>query len=233
MPNEPESKPNYRFPRIPAPPLRISTFMKIGIVGTGNVGTTLGTRFAQLGHDVTFGTRRTDATELAQLARGLNARVASQKEAAQMSEIIVLSTPWPATAEAIGGLGDLSGKIIFDCTNPLQPDLSGLVVGTTTSAGEQVADWAPGARVVKIFNTIGYNIMDNPSFPEAAATLFYCGDDAEAKAIAHELATGIGFDPVDAGSLRQARVLEPFALLWITLAISGKKRDIAFHLMHR
>lgn len=202
--------------------------MKIGIVGTGNVGITLGRRFAQLGHEVTFGTRRPNDPKLQELGR-----LTSQQEAAQSSEIIVLSTPWPATREAVRGLGNLSGKILLDCTNPLLPDLSGLTLGTTTSAGEQVAEWSPGARVVKIFNTIGYNIMQNPSFPQAPATLFFCGDDPSAKSIARDLAAALGFDPVDAGPLRQARLLEPFALLWISLALGGQGRDVAFRLMRR
>jgi 8-hydroxy-5-deazaflavin:NADPH oxidoreductase len=207
--------------------------MKIGIVGSGNVGGTLGRRFAEAGHTVTFGTRRPDSAEMQELAKIPGASVATNAEAAQRSEIIVLATPWPATEDAIRGLGDLSGKILFDCVNPLKPKLDGLELGTTTSASESIAKWAPGARVVKIFNTIGYNIMADPSFPGGPATLFYCGDDAAAKKAAHDLAAQLGFDPIDAGPLTQARLLEPFALLWISLAFGGQGREIAFHLMKR
>jgi 8-hydroxy-5-deazaflavin:NADPH oxidoreductase len=207
--------------------------MNIGIAGSGNVGATLGRRFAQLGHSVAFGTRRPDSPEMAELARVPNARVTSQLDAAQSADVIVLATPWPGTAEAIRGLGNLSGKILLDCVNPLKANLEGLDIPNTTSAAEQVAQWAPGARVVKIFNTVGANIMANPSFAAGPVTLFYCGDDAGAKSVARDLAAGIGFDPVDAGPLKQARVLEPFALLWISLAIGGQGRDIAFHLMRR
>ena len=87
--------------------------------------------------------------------------------------------------------------------------------------------------MVKIFNTIGYNVMANPSFGSVPATLLYCGDDGDAKSVARDLAAAIGFDPVDAGPLRQARVLEPFALLWISLAFGGQGREIAFRLMRR
>jgi 8-hydroxy-5-deazaflavin:NADPH oxidoreductase len=207
--------------------------MKIGIVGSGNVGGTLGRRLAEAGHTIVFGTRRPDSAEMREMAKIPGASVATNAEAAQSSEVIVLATPWPATEAAVKGLGDLSGKILFDCTNPLKPKLDGLELGTTTSAGETVAKWAPGARVVKIFNTIGYNIMADPAFPGGAATLFYCGDDAAAKKTAHELAAQLGFDPVDAGPLTQARLLEPFALLWISLAFGGQGREIAFHLMKR
>jgi len=207
--------------------------MKIGIVGSGNVGGTLGRRMAEAGHTVVFGTRRPDSAEMQELAKISGASVATNADAAKASEIIVLATPWPATEDAIRGLGDLSGKILFDCVNPLKPKLDGLELGTTTSAAEAVAKWALGARVVKIFNTIGYNIMADPAFPAGPATLFYCGDDAAAKKAAHDLAAQLGFDPIDAGPLTQARLLEPFALLWISLAFGGQGREIAFKLMKR
>ena len=207
--------------------------MNLGIIGTGNVGGTLGRRFAQLGHSVAFGSRRPDSAEMAELAGQPNARVVSPREAAQSAEVVVLATPWPNTAEALRGLGDLAGKIVLDCTNPLKPDLSGLSLANTTSAGEQVADWAPGARVVKIFNTVGYGVMANPAFGSESATMLYCGDDAAAKAVAHDLAAQLGFDPVDAGPLKQARVIETLALLWISLVFGGQGPNIAFRLMHR
>jgi 8-hydroxy-5-deazaflavin:NADPH oxidoreductase len=208
--------------------------MRIGIVGSGNVGATLGKRFAAAGHQVAFGTRRPESPEMQELAKVAGAQVTSNEEAARSSEVVVLATPWPATEAAVRGLGDLSGKILLDATNPLKPDLSGLEVGNTSSGGEMVARWAAGARVVKIFNTIGYNVMENPVFGDRAATLFYCGDDAGAKATARELAAGIGFEPVDAGPLTQARALEPLALLWVSLAyVAGQGREIAFQLMKR
>jgi predicted dinucleotide-binding enzyme len=188
---------------------------------------------AQAGHQVAFGTRRPDAPEMASFAALPGARVVPQREAAQSSDVILLSTPWQGTADAIRGLGDLTGKIVLDATNPLRADLSGLEVANTSSGGEQVAEWARGARVVKIFNTVGYNVMENPRFGDRAATLFYCGDDAAAKDVARDLAGQLGFVPVDAGPLRQARLLEPFALLWISLAFGGHGREIAFDFMRR
>jgi predicted dinucleotide-binding enzyme len=208
--------------------------MKIGIIGSGNVGATLGRRFAEAGHAVAFGARRPDSPKMAELAKIPHARVTTTPDAAQSSDVIVLSTPWPATRDALAALGDLRGKILLDCTNPLKPDLSGLEAGATPSAGEMVAQWAPGARVVKIFNAIGYNIMADPAFPGGPATLFYCGDDAAAKSAARDLGAQIGFDPVDAGPLTQARLLEPLALLWISLAYAaGQGREIAFRLVKR
>lgn len=208
--------------------------MRIGIIGAGSVGGALGRGWIRAGHEVTFGVRDPSDPKTARLREETGARAAAVAEAAAAGEVVVLATPWEATQEAVKSAGDLAGKIVFDCTNPLAPQLSGLTHGFDTSAGEQVASWAPGARVVKIFNTTGANNMENPDFDGVAATMFYCGDDAEAKAVAARLAADLGFDPVDAGKLDQARLLEPLALLWIRLAyVQNQGRDIAFKLMKR
>jgi hypothetical protein len=210
--------------------------MKIGIIGSGNVGGALGTRWAQAGHDVTFGSRNPASGDMRQLVAkaGAAARAASSKEALEVSELLLLATPWPSTKAVLEGLGDLTGKVLIDATNPLLPDLSGLEVGTTTSAAEQVAGWARGAKVVKAFNTVGFNIMANPAFGADRPVMFYCGDDAAAKQTVRPLVEQLGFEAVDAGPLSQARVLEPFALLWISLAYAqGQGRDIAFKLLRR
>jgi predicted dinucleotide-binding enzyme len=159
---------------------------------------------------------------------------ATMADAAKSADVLLVSTPWAATQQVIESLGDLSGKIVIDVTNPLLPDLSGLALGTTTSAAEQVAQWASGARVVKAFNTIGFNVMADPSFGGNRALLLYCGDDAAAKQTVKSLAAELGFDPQDAGLLRQARLLEPFAPLWISLAYGqGYGREFAFQLLRR
>ena len=148
--------------------------------------------------------------------------------------MVVLATPWEATQSAIQKAGNLAGKVVLDCTNPLLPDLSGLALGTTTSGGEQVAGWAAGAHVVKIFNTTGAGNMGNPVYGNDRNTMFYCGDDAAAKQTAAQLAGDLGFEVSDAGPLTQARLLEPLALLWISLALKqGLGFDIAFKLMRR
>ena len=146
----------------------------------------------------------------------------------------MLATPWQADKEALESLGVLGGKILIDATNPVLPRLKGLEVGTSTSAGELVAGWARGAKVVKAFNTVGFNIMANPAFGADRPVMFYCGDDSESKQVVKQLADELGFEPVDAGPLTQARLLEPFALLWITLAYScGLGREIGFKLLRR
>ena len=209
--------------------------MKIGIIGSGNVGGTLGSRWAHAGHTVTFGTRNRVSPEITALLESApGSRAATSQEAAAECDVILLSTPWPATREILASVGSLAGKVVIDATNPLLPGLAGLEVGTDNSAAELVASWAPGARVVKAFNTIGSNIMANPDFGGSRALLFYCGDDADAKATVHALATEIGFDAEDAGPLKNARLLEPFAMLWISRAFTpGHGGEFAFQILRR
>ena len=210
--------------------------MQIGIIGAGSVGGTLGPAWARKGHKVRFGVRHPDSAETVALLKkiGPAAAAGDVAEAAGFGEVVVLATPWPATYEAIRSAGDLHEKVLLDCTNPLKPQLAGLEIGTSTSAGDMVAQWATGARVVKIFKTTGYGNMANPNYPLGPVTMFYCGDDDGAKVVAARLAADIGFEPIDAGPLTQARVLEPMAMLWIWLAVfGGMGTDFAFKLMRR
>ncbi len=198
--------------------------MRIGILGAGNVGGTLGRRWASKGHEVRFGARRPDAGEVA-LAR-----------AAAESDLVVLAVPWVAAREAIEAAGDLTGKILIDATNPLGPDglTKGLVIGHTSSAAEQVAAWARGARVVKAFNTTGWQNMADPGYGASAAAMFVCGDDGAANGAVVALAAELGFEALDAGPLRVARLLEPLAMLWIHLAVfRGLGTSFAFGLLRR
>jgi predicted dinucleotide-binding enzyme len=206
--------------------------MRIGIIGAGNVGSTLGSQWSKTGHKIIFGSRDPKSQKMTDLARTTGATAESNEHAAD-ADVVVLTTPWPGTRETISGL-QLAGKVLVDVTNPILPDLSGLEVGTSTSGAEQVAHWAKGARVVKAFNTVGFNVMAHPQFRDGNAVMFYCGDDAEAKKTVHQLAADLGFDPHDAGPLTQARYLEPFAMLWITLALNqGYGREFGFKLMQR
>jgi predicted dinucleotide-binding enzyme len=210
--------------------------MKIGIIGAGNVGGTLGKAWAKKGHQVLFGVPRPQDKKVQDLlqAAGPKARAGSPAEAAAFGEVVVFATPWAATEAAVRSAGNLAGKIVIDCTNPLAADLSGLEIGHTTSAAEKVADWAKGAMVFKAFNATGFNIMANPVINGIPTVMFICGDDEGAKSVVLQLASDVGFDAVDAGKLTQARLLEPWALLWISLAFKGTAgRDFGFALLRR
>jgi hypothetical protein len=210
--------------------------MRIGIIGAGNVGGTLGAGWAAKGHEIAFGVRSPGDMKVTTLLASIGGKVraGTVPEAAEFGEVVVLATPWDRTEDAVRACGNLTGKAVLDTTNPLKPDLSGFAVGEDDSGGERVARWARGSRVVKIFNTTGSDNMANPRYAEGAVTMFLCGDDAGAKATAATLASDLGFDPVDAGPLSASRLLEPLAMLWVTLAYPrGMGRDIAFRLMRR
>ena len=209
--------------------------MKISILGAGNVGGTLGRAWARKGHDVFFGVPRPGDAGTQELLTtiGSKARAGPVAEAAAAGDVIVLATPWPATRDAIQAAGNLAGKVVVDCTNPLKEDFSGLALGYTTSGAEQVAEWAKGAKVFKAFNQTGFNIMADPAFDGVRAVIFVCGDDAAQKPTVLKLATDIGFEAIDAGNLVIARLLEPYGMLWIHLALArGMGRDFAF-VLHR
>jgi predicted dinucleotide-binding enzyme len=210
--------------------------MKISILGAGNVGSTLGRAWARKGYEVFFGVPRPQDTKTQELLKtiGAKARAGTVAEAAAAGDVMVLATPWPATRDAIQAAGNLAGKVVVDCTNPLKEDFSGLAVGHTTSGAEQVAQWARGAKVYKAFNQVGFNIMSDPAFDGQRAVMFVCGDDEAHKPTVLKLAADIGFEAIDAGGLVIARLLEPYAMLWIHLALArGLGRDFAFGLLRR
>lgn len=209
--------------------------MKIAIIGAGNVGGTLGKRWAAAGHDILFGVRDPARDKYQSLVTqtGGRAVLATNAEAARVAQVIVLATPWTTTEAALADCGALAGKIIVDATNPLGADLN-LAMGLTDSGGEQVARWARGALVVKAFNSTGFNVMDDPVLDGRHAAMFVAGDDAAAKGVVLDLASAIGFEAIDAGPLKIARLLEPMAVLWIHCAYrQGLTRDYAFSLIRR
>ncbi|MGD0958070.1 MAG: NADPH-dependent F420 reductase [Candidatus Acidiferrales bacterium] len=208
----------------------------IAILGAGNVGGGLARVWASAGHTITFGlpNPQSEKARVAVAALGGRARATQNKEAAESAQVVAVCVPWPAAEAAIRGCGDLRGKIVIDCTNPLSDDLKGLTIGVTTSGGEQVAAWARGAQVVKAFNTIGAANFGNAQFGALRADGFYCGDDAPSKAIVRGLIEAAGLDPVDVGPLKNARLLEPLAMLWIDLAVNQRQGiNHAFKLLRR
>lgn len=211
--------------------------MRIAIIGAGNVGGALGRLWAAQHHDIAFGVADPRSPKVITLVQSIggSTRAASVAEAAAFGEIVTLAVPWTAAEQALRSAGDLTGKTLIDCTNPLTPDLSGLTVGTHDSAGEQVARWATGAKVVKAFNTIGAQNFANPRFGAEVASMLIAGDDSAAKSIVRGLAAELGFDVVDTGPLGAARWLEPLGMLWIHLAFAQEwgPNGHAFKLMRR
>lgn len=210
--------------------------LKIAIIGTGNVGESLGTHWAKAGHQVVFGSRDPSAAKVQEVICRANPTVCAELPhvSIQNADVIVLAVPWQQAEATLRGLGDLTGRIVVDCTNPLKPDLSGLETAGGPSAAEQIAGWAKGARVVKAFNTASTKVMKDPHFNAHRATMFYCGDDAAAKEVVHQLCEAVGFEPVDAGPLSVAHYLESLAMFYIHLAFKqGWGSNCAFKMLKR
>jgi len=209
--------------------------MKIAVIGTGSVGGTLGRRWAELGNSVCFGVRDVadvDAKALIAKIKG-DARLASVSDAAKDADVVVLATPYAANAAAIASAGDLSGKILLDVTNPIGANLT-LAVGYITSGAEELAKLAPRARVIKAMNQVGFEVMANPSFAAGKPVMFVARDDDAGKKVVLDLVSALGFEAIDAGELAIARLLEPYAMLWIQLmARRNMGRSFAFSLLRR
>lgn len=201
--------------------------MRVAVIGAGQVGSALGTRLSALGHTVLYGVRDPDDPKYAGL------EIESLPEAVEGAEVIILAVPWHAARDAVASLGDVGNRIVIDATNPFTPDRR-LVLHPDGSGSEQVARWLKGGRVVKAFNTTGSGNLRNANYAGGLPLMLIAGDDEAAKEIVMQLAAGIGFDPVDAGSLSAARDLEHLGSLWVRLAYgSGLGRDIAFSLLRR
>jgi predicted dinucleotide-binding enzyme len=205
------------------------TDMNISIFGTGNMAGGLASLFAGAGHRVTLAARDEDKARAlaAELDHGID--VASFADAAASAEAVVLAVPYEAAGDVIDAAGGLAGKIVIDITNPLTADYSGLTIGHTTSAGEEMQKRAPAAKVVKAFNTVFASVLQNGGKAAAKpATVFVAGDDEGARAAVAALARSAGLVAVETGGLAASRYLEPVAGLNIALGYGlGHGTDIA------
>jgi predicted dinucleotide-binding enzyme len=207
--------------------------MKIGIIGTGNIGVALGRCWARNGHQLMLSFSR-DPVKLSSAAASIGAgtKIGTPAEAAAFGGVVVLATPYHVSFAALHAAGPLKGKILFSCVNPLKPDMSGLAVGTTTSGAEELAKQVPGARFVEglpLFAEI-LNAASPRTKPELP-TVFYCGDDAQANAVVASLLRETGAEPVSAGPLSSARYLEPAMMLLVHLAYPLGAGPVAFKLL--
>lgn len=203
--------------------------MKIGIIGAGNIGSGLGTLLAKAGHEIMFSYSR-DPEKIRRLAAeaGPTADSGTAEQAASFGDVVVLAVGWEAVPDALKAAGSLDCKILISCVNPLTPDYSGLVVGTTTSGAEEIARLAPGAHVVEAFLNVFAGILHSGTmqFGDDVPSVFYCGDDVNSKATVATLIAEIGLEPVDSGPLRNARFVEPTAMLILQLgAFLGMARE--------
>jgi predicted dinucleotide-binding enzyme len=194
--------------------------MNIGIVGAGNMGAAMGKAWAAKGHKVLFSFSK-DQGKLRAVAdaAGPNARAGAPAEAVAFGDVILLAVPWGAVAEAVQAAGTMRGKVLFSCVNCLKPDFSGLEIGTTTSAAEEIARLTPGAKVVEALPPMAQILAaDSRRLAGQQVGAFYCGDDAGAKQTVAKLLAELDLEAVDAGPLTSARFIEPAGMLSVRLA---------------
>lgn len=200
--------------------------MRVGILGSGLMGSKLGTIFARAGHEVVFSYSRS-RKKLERLARDAqgSARAGTPREAAKDADAILLAVNWSQFDDVLRQAGDLSDRVIVTCSLPLNADNSEFVIAHTSSGAEELARRAPGARVVAAWNTVPSEVLFNVFAARNKAprpSLLYCSDDAGAKEVTAGLIRDVGYEPVDVGTLRMARHLEPFAMVIAQLAYGGE-----------
>jgi hypothetical protein len=201
--------------------------MKISIFGYGNIGSALTKQLTKAGHEVVLSGRNLDKAR--EVASQYGATVLPIAQAAAASDLLVMAVYFDGVKDIVAAAGDLSGKTVIDPTNPLTADYMGLTLGYSTSAAEEIAKLVPQSTVVKAFNTLFAQVIDQGAdFAGTPASGFIAGDDAAAKQTVSELLSSLGYAVVDAGGLKNARYLEPLAGLNIYLGYgAGKGTQIA------
>ncbi|HEU4698426.1 MAG TPA: NADPH-dependent F420 reductase [Gemmatimonadales bacterium] len=193
--------------------------MKIGIIGAGHMGSAFARRLAAADHELALTARDLDEAREVATKVGGKVRAVPQAEVAEGTDALILAVPYQQAADALRAVRHTDGKAVVDITNPLKPDMSGLLVGHTTSAAEEIQRAVPGAKVVKAFNTVFAQILGTPPSGGEGANghpkvqVFYAGDDAGAKDTVRRLIESAAFEAVDAGPLANARYLEPLGML--------------------
>jgi 8-hydroxy-5-deazaflavin:NADPH oxidoreductase len=214
--------------------------MKVGILGSGDVGQALGNGFVSRGHTVKIGAREaTNEKAVAWAAKHAGkASAGTFRDTAAFGEMLVVATLWSGTENALSlaGKENFKGKVVLDVTNPLvfEPGKPPrLALGCTDSGGEQVQRWLPGARVVKVFNTVGFPHMIDPKFPGGPPTMFLAGNDPSARAAVADVCKAFGWETVDVGGIEGARLLEPLCILWVGYGASTGTWNHAFKLLRK
>lgn len=212
------------------------TNMKVGILGSGDVGKSLARGFAGLGHEVMIGSRSPEKlAEFAGATQGV--RNGTFEQTAAFGDLLALATLGVGTEEAIklAGPANFDGKVVIDATNPL--DFSGgapkLYVGHTDSLGERIQRWIPNAKVVKAFNTVGNAYFVHPDFPNGPPDMFIAGNDADAKKLVAQVCKHFGWGVVDIGGIEGSRHLEPMCMVWVLHGVLSGSWSHAFKMLHK
>lgn len=204
----------------------------IAIIGTGSVAQALGPEFAAQGHRVIYGSREPDRADVKVLVAqtGDDSAAMASADAVIDADIVVLAIPGMLVSEIVLGLGDLSDKIIIDPTNPLVRTETAFEFGVETSNGEMIQGLAPGAYVVKAFNTLSWRTMMDPASAGGPVTVPLAGDSDTAKRSVAGLVEGMGLEPMDVGGIENAHWVEGMLMLWINNRYASDRTAFDFHL---
>ena len=209
--------------------------MHIGIIGTGSMASALAQKWSQAGHTVMIGSRDAGRSKSLADMMGSNVQGGSIAQAADFGQAILLAVTWVGVDNALEEMGDLDGRVLIDCTNPLDPDSYDFIPNRKSSAAEHIANKSKNAQVVKAFNTVfAETLLSGSDFNGTKADVFYCTDEKAAKDVVIELIEDIGFNPVNCGELKNAQYLEPMGGMIIKLGYPmGYGTDITFKLMEK
>jgi len=204
----------------------------IAVIGTGSVGAALGSEFGAQGHTIVYGSRNPSKKELVALVArsGDDASVATPTEAVKDADLVVLAVPGLMVEQITIGLGDLSGKIIIDPTNALIESDQGLVMGVETSNGQLIQAIAPGAHVVKAFNTLNWEQMVDPESSGGPISIPLAGNSDLAKAKVASLVEAMGLEAIDVGTIESAHWIEGMLILWINNRYTSERPVFEYHL---
>lgn len=204
----------------------------VAVIGTGDMGDSLGPRFAELGYRVVYGSRSPDSERMRALIEmtGASASATTPKEAAQQADIVLTLVPWPAMETVAQNLGDLDGKIVIDPSMPFEQGEDGYPQHMLeTSSAEMIQDWNPGARVVKAFASMGSQIIDDPADVDGPVTIPIASNDRAAKEKVAGIVAELGLDPVDFGPLRMARAIEVLQMIYMIPLSQNRPENWEFY----
>jgi predicted dinucleotide-binding enzyme len=205
--------------------------MKIAVIGTGNVGGALATKWALAGHEIYLGVRNVSEFKGSALLLNKNTSAFTVQEAVKKGEVILLATPAEMTIPIVTSLGDTSNKLIIDAMNIV----NGRGPQGYNNTAQAILDTTQSKAVIKCFNSTGFNNMMNPVYADIPLDMFMAGDNMSGKVITRELALDAGFaECYDIGGNDKFELLEKFAYFWINLAMfQGQGREIGFKLLKR
>lgn len=212
----------------------------VGVLGSGQVGEVLANGFLKHGHEVIRGSREPQKLEAWKARAGSKATVGTFADAAKAADLVVLAVKGTAAESALhlAGIENLNGKCVLDVTNPIaeEPPINGVLkffTGPNDSLMERLQAKAPNAHFVKCFSCVGNAFMVNPDFGGVLPTMFICGNDAEAKAIAQKVLTRFGWETEDMGTIEAARAIEPLCMLWCIPGLRSNRWDHAFKMLKK